>query len=225
LGYHLLSTANPYARPAEIVGIVSDARENGIDRAPLPTVYYCYSAAQPGTYFIVRTHGAPMSSADTVRRKIHEVEPLRSVFDLMPLEQHTSESLGENRMRTILLTFFAVTAVSLACVGLFGLLSYVVNLRRREVGLRIALGAERRRLLARFLMQGLTVSAAGCLAGVGVALGFSRVLAQLLYGVSAYDPPTLFGVVGAMLAVAAAGSFFPALRAARVEPMQVLRDE
>jgi ABC-type antimicrobial peptide transport system permease subunit len=125
----------------------------------------------------------------------------------------------------VLLSFFALTAVSLACIGLYGTLSYLVNRRRREVGLRLALGALRGQIVQRFLGQGLAVAALAALAGLALSLVFTRLLAGMLFGVSPRDPITLTAVVLLTLAVASVASLIPAIRAALVEPMQVLRDE
>jgi len=226
VGHHVQPvTGFGYSGPAEIVGVAGDARESGLDQAPFPTAYWCAPYAAPGTYFLVRTHNAPMTMAETVRRQIRDIEPLRSAFDFAPLEQHFSDALSENRMRTILLTFFAATALSLACVGLYGTLSYSVNVRQKEVGLRLALGALRAQIVKQFLWQGLAVCLLGCAAGFGLALAFSRVLVGLLYGVSPTDAPTLAGVILLVIAVAALASLLPSVRASRVEPMQVLREE
>ena len=174
---------------------------------------------------MVRTRGEPMAMAETLRRKIHEIEPQRSVYNFTPLEEHLSEAFSENRLRTVLLSAFAITAVSLACVGLYGMLSYFVSLRRREIGLRLALGAVRGQIRMQFLVQGLGVSLLGCLAGLGLVMAFTKVLSGMLYGVSPSDPAILAGVAAMMLAVAAASSLLPASSAARLEPMEVLRDE
>jgi ABC-type antimicrobial peptide transport system permease subunit len=113
----------------------------------------------------------------------------------------------------------------LACIGLYGTLSYNVNIRQREVGLRLALGALRSQIVKQFLWQGLAVCLLGCVAGFALAAASTRVLAGLLYGVSPSDVPTLSAVILLVLLVAAAASLLPAIRASRVEPMQVLRDE
>jgi putative ABC transport system permease protein len=186
--------------------------------------YWCANAG-PSPFYLVRTHGEPSAMAQTLRRKIHEIEPSRSVFDMVPLEQHLYDAFGENRLRAILLTLFSLTAVSLAGVGLYGTLSYFVNVRRREVGLRLALGAMRGEIVRRFLLQGLRVSFLGCIAGLCLALASTRLLAGMLYGVGASNVETFRGVALFVLIIAAAASFAPSLRAARVEPMQVLRDE
>jgi putative ABC transport system permease protein len=214
-----------YSGPAEIVGISGDARETGLDHLPVPTVYWCAPIAEPGTFFLVRTRNAPMTMAETIRRQIQDIEPQRSVYDFAPLEQHFSDALSENRLRTILLTFFAATALSLACIGLYGTLSYNVNIRQREVGLRLALGALRGQIIKHFLWQGLAVCILGCFAGFALAAASSRVLAGLLYGVSPFDVPTLSAVALIVFFVAGVASLVPAIRAAGVEPMQVLREE
>jgi len=225
IGRRLVLAANPAQRPGEITGIVGDAREMGLDREPVPTVYWCDGSLQPGTFFLVRTRNEPTSMVETIRRRIYQLEPRRSVYDLVPLAGHISEAYAQNRLRTILLVFFALTAVSLACVGLYGTLSYLVTLRRREVGLRLALGAVRTQVVRRFLMQGLRVSAAGCAAGIVLAAICTRFLAGMLYGVSPSDPMTAGTVVAGVLAVSALASLVPAVRAARVEPIEVLREE
>jgi putative ABC transport system permease protein len=224
IGRHLIPPG-PVAQPVEIRGIVGDAREQGLNKAPAPAVYACGSSSQPGTFFLVRTHGAPAGMSETIRRKIHEIEPARAVFDVTPLEEHLSDALAENRLRTVLLSFFAITAVALACIGLYGTLSYLVNTRRREVGLRLALGAMRGAIVRRFLGQGLAVAMLAALAGLALSLVFTRLLAGMLYGVSPRDPSTLAAVILLTLAVAGLASLIPAVRAARVEPMRVLRDE
>jgi ABC-type antimicrobial peptide transport system permease subunit len=206
-------------------GIVGDARERGLDHEPVPTIYYCGLIMQPGLYFLARTHGDPMMLAESIRHKLHEVAPARSVYDISPLKEHLSDAFAESRLRTVLLTFFALTAISLACVGLYGTLSYMVNIRQREVGLRLALGALRMQIMRQFLGQGMRVSLLGCIAGLGLATAFTRLLARMLFGVSPWDAVTMFGVIALVIGVSTLASLLPAVRAARVEPMRVLRDE
>jgi putative ABC transport system permease protein len=224
VGHRITVPGNSYLPPGEIRGIVGDARESGLDHEPQPTVYWCGTELQPGTFFLARTHGDPTAMTEAVRRKIHELEPMRSVYDLTPLTGHISDAYSENRLRTILLGCFAITAVSLACVGIYGTLSYLVSLRRREVALRLALGALRGQVVRQFLGVGLRTTAIGCAAGLVLAAGFARLLSGMLFGVSTTDPTTLAGVLAIILGVSAAASLIPAVRAARVEPMQALRE-
>jgi putative ABC transport system permease protein len=225
LGRHVQVPTNRFLPPGEIRGVVGDAREMGINVAPVPTVYWCVSAPDPDPFFLARTYSDPMGMAQTIRRKMHEIDPARSVFEIMPLEEHLDDAFAENRLRTVLLVFFALTAVSLASMGLYGMLSYFVSVRRRETGLRLALGALPGQILRHFLLQGLGVTLLGCIAGLGLAAALTRLLAGMLYGVSPSDATTLLGVIVMVVVLAAIASLVPAFRAARVEPMQVLRDE
>ncbi len=229
IGRHVTVVGNNFLtsnEPGEIRGVVGDAREEGMNRQPGATVYWCLGApGGPDPYYLVRTRTEPTAMAGTLRQKIQEIEPARSVFDITPLEDHIDNAFAENRLRTVLLAFFAVTAMTLACVGLYGTLSYTVNLRQREVGLRLALGALRGQIVKQFLLQGLSVTVIGCVVGWALAFASTRLLSGMLYGVSPSDPLTLVSVVLVVLFVAAAASLFPAVRAARLDPMHVLREE
>ncbi len=225
IGSHLVQPGNSYMQPSVVRGIVGDARERGLDHAPVPTVYWCGTAMQPGSYFLVRTHAAPKAMAETIRRKIHEIEPRRSVYDLAPLTDHIADALAENRLRTVLLSFFAMTAISLACVGLYGTLTYLVHVRQREVGLRLALGAVRAQIVRQFVAKGVWVSLLGCAAGMTLAGGSARLLSGMLYGVTPWDGATAAAVLSLVIGVSVAASLLPAVRAARVEPIRVLRGE
>jgi hypothetical protein len=222
---HTLRYPNPQAPPIRILGVVADAREAGIHKDPVPVLYTCGGSAQPNAVFLVRTRTDPAAMAEILRRKFREFEPTRAVYDMAPLEERLDRAFAQNRLRTVLLTSFAGTAVALACVGLYGTLSYFVSLRRREVGLRLALGAVRSRIVRHFLTRGMVVAVAGCVAGIALAASLTRLLAGMLFGVSPWDPLTLSMVVALMLAVTGVASLLPATRAAQVEPMQVLRDE
>jgi putative ABC transport system permease protein len=224
---HKLSGAvyNDFLPQGMIRGVVGDAREEGLNTQPVPTVYSCFSAPDPFPNYLVRVQGDPMAMAETIRRRIHEIEPSRSVYAFAPLQEHLDEASSENRLRTMLLTIFAATAILLACIGLYGTLSYLARLRKREVGVRLALGAMRNQIVARFLFQGLRVAVVGCAAGLALGMGLSHFIGSMLYGVSALDPATYGGVILLILLVAAVASLVPALRAARVEPVQVLREE
>jgi putative ABC transport system permease protein len=225
IGRHLVQPGNPFLSAAEISGIVGDAREAGLDHEPPPTTYWCNGSMQPGTFFLVRTRGEPTSTIAAARRKIHEILPQRSVYDLTLLTDHISDAYAENRLRTVQLACFALTAIALASIGLYGTLTYLVNVRQREVALRIALGALPGQVVRQFLRQGVLVSLLGCMAGLALAEVFTRMLSSMLYGVSATDLVTLGSVVALVSTVSVIASLLPALRAARLEPVQALREE
>jgi ABC-type antimicrobial peptide transport system permease subunit len=125
----------------------------------------------------------------------------------------------------ILLSMFALTAVSLACIGLYGTLAYLITLRHREIGLRLALGAMRSQITTRYLKQGLRVALIGCACGLVMAVASARLLSGMLYGVSSFDPKTFAGVIALVLFVAGFAALVPALRASRTDPMNALREE
>ena len=218
---HLFS--NP--PPARIVGMVGDARETGADRAPAPTVYTCFSAPNPAPWTLVRTSGDPLAMAEAIRRKISELEPQRSVYDVALLEGRMGEAYAQNRLRTWLLTLFALTALALVCAGVYGTLSYAVSLRRREVALRLALGALRRSVVHQLMTTSIRIVGASSVIGLLLALLFTQSLSTMLYGVTPTDPVTLAGVVLLVVAVACVAAFIPAARATVVQPMRALREE
>jgi putative ABC transport system permease protein len=225
IGHHLRSDAIPsFPMTGEIRGVAADAREQGINEAPMPTVYWCVSAPDPDPHYLIRTKAGPLGMADSIRRVIHGIEPGRSVFDVVSLDSQLSNSFAENRMRTLLLTLFALTAISMACVGLYATLSYLVAVRQREVGLRLALGAQRWQIAGRFLTQGLVVCLIGCACGLAFQLAAGRLLRGMLYGVSPHDTVTMLAVVGLVVLVTGSAVLFPALRAARTDPMHALRE-
>jgi putative ABC transport system permease protein len=211
--------------PTRIVGVVGDAREQGADRAPTPTVYTCFSAPTPAPWNVVRTSGDPMAMAETIRRKIHELEPQRSVYNIAPLDERIDDAYAQNRLRTTLLTFFALTALSLVCAGVYGTLSYAVSLRRREVALRLALGALRRTVVNQLMATTIRIVCTSSVVGLLLALLFTQSLSTMLYGVSPYDPTTLAGVIAVVVTVAFVAALIPAARAAFVHPMRALRED
>jgi putative ABC transport system permease protein len=227
VGSHVQEIASrPMAPSATIIGVVGDAREEGLSEPVAPTIYWCNSAPNPTPVFLVRARADNAAGlADAIRRRVHEIEPGRAVYDLASLEQRLDDTLAENRLRTVLLTSFALTAISLAAIGLYGTLSYIVSMRRREIGLRIAMGALRRTTVLGFLKQGIGVTVAGCAAGVWLSVAMGRGLADMLYGVTALDRSTLAAVLTLVIAIGALASVWPAIRAARVDPIQVLREE
>jgi putative ABC transport system permease protein len=208
-----------------IAGVVANARELGLDRDVAPTVYVCDSAPNPFPWFLVRTHAGPLTVAAAVRARFKEFEPLRSVYDLAPLEDRIGDAYAQHRARTVFLALFAGTALAVACLGVYATLNYAVGLRRREVGLRLALGARRREVIRQLVGQAMRAVVPACILGLALSVVFARILSGLLFGVSPSDPLTLASVLGIALAVGLLGALVPAVRASTIEPMRVLRDE
>lgn len=225
IGYHLKVSGFGAPDPVVIQGIVADAREQGLDRLPSPTVYFCFAAPGPVPFFLVRTAISADTFGETLRRKMKEIEPARAVFGVVPLATQLDAAYSETRLRAFGLAAFATLAVTLACVGVYGTLSYLVTSRRREVGLRLALGATQRQIVRGFFRQGMTVSVVACSVGFAASLVVTRWFSSMLYGVSPRDPVTLIAIVVLVIAGAVVASVVPSARAAHVEPMDVLRSE
>lgn len=207
-----------------IAGVVGDAREAGIDRPPVPVVYVCTTATIPPR-FLLRTSVDPMALAGDVRRRLARLEPLRSVYDIATVELRIGAGFAQQRLVTVLLAAFAVTALALACLGVYGTLSYAVSLRRREVGLRMALGAVSGNIVLQLVANAFRVVAVASVAGLALSLLFARGLSGMLYGVSPSDPVTLASVAAIVMGVAVLAAWIPAVRAAHIDPMRALRDE
>ena len=220
-----ISRIQPFPATGTIAGVVGSARERGLDREPAPTVYFCSNWANPISSFLVRARGEPATIVQQVRLKLRELEPTRAVYDIAPLDEQIDGAFAENRMRTIVLASFATTALALAALGLFGTLSYVLSLRRREVGLRMAVGARSSDIAAQFVGKALRVVGVACAAGLALSLAFGRLLQGMLIGVSPTDLRTLLTVVALVVAVGVLAALVPAARATRIEPMRVLREE
>jgi putative ABC transport system permease protein len=223
VGGTLRGGQNPWSR---VTGVVGNAREYSLTTAAGPAVYRCQANyATPALSFLLRTQADPAALVPAVREKIKQLEPLRAVYDVTPLSERIGDQYTQDRLRSMALALFAATALALACLGVYGTLSYVVSLRRREVGLRIALGAVEKDIVSQFLGRAMRVVGFGCALGLGVSLATSRLLAGMLFGVSPWDPLTLAAVVVVVTAVGAIAALIPAARASRVPPMVVLREE
>jgi ABC-type antimicrobial peptide transport system permease subunit len=174
---------------------------------------------------MLRVQGDPRSLLPLVRKTIHEVEPDLAINDIKTMETIVSESLWQRRLWGVLLSAFAASALLLGGLGLYGVMSQAVGQRTRELGVRIALGAGSRDVLALVLGEGMRLALAGTALGLLGALGLSRLLASLLFGVSGSDAPTLVGAAAVLALSALLASLLPALRASRVDPAVCLRSE
>jgi putative ABC transport system permease protein len=211
----------------EVVGVVRDVRQFELASEPKPQMYFTYAQADIflPRHLVVGTDTDPLAIAGAVRRTVWEVDAEQPVSDVSTMKDVLSESLSRERFSMLLLGLFAALALLLAAVGLYGVMSYTVAQRTREIGLRMALGAQRRDVLRLVVGQGLKLVAAGVVLGLVASLALTRLMASLLYGVSATDPATLVTISLVLVAVAALASYIPARRATRVDPLTALRYE
>ena len=220
IGHHVVMSFR-----AEIIGVVGDARERSLNQAPEPIAYACgLMPYWPDPYFIVRTDSSRGVTMAAVRDALREIEPQRAVYDAAPLTERLSKSLSQPRFNTLLLALFAGMALMLAAIGLYGMLAQFVTQRRREIGLRLALGAPRARVLAQLLGHGAIVIGAGTAIGMVAALAVARLMSTLMFGISSHDPVTFITVPVVLGTIAAAAAIVPARRAVRVDPMVALRE-
>jgi predicted lysophospholipase L1 biosynthesis ABC-type transport system permease subunit len=225
IGHAVTSPSLPSGQAAEILGIVGDVRESGLAHAVEPLIYWCgYSPYWPDPHFIVRTDPARPVSIAAIRSALLEIEPTRALYAARPLSDTLTRSVSEQRLTAILLVLFAATALLLAGMGLSGVLSQLVAARRREIGVRIALGARTAQILASVVGQAAAVAGAGIVAGVAGALVLARFMTTLVFGIATHDPLTFAVVPLVLAAVAAVAALFPAHRAATTDPMAALRD-
>jgi putative ABC transport system permease protein len=209
-----------------VVGVVGDVHAAALDAAPQPTIYVPYRQDPwPFMTFALRTTASPGTLANAVRDAIWRVDKEQPIAAVRTMDEQLSNSLTRRRFSVTLLTAFGVVAVSLAAIGLYGVLAFVVAQRRREIGLRMALGARARDVITDVLGQGMRLALVGVAAGIGLALAGTRLLRSLLYGTSPTDAVTYVAVATLLVIVAAGASFVPALRASRVDPLTALRDE
>jgi putative ABC transport system permease protein len=225
---HRLKIINPEQSPEwrMIVGVVEDIAYRGLQEDSQPTVYTPF-AQTPffWLYVMVRSTGDFESIARTLQRVVPAVHPSLTAASIRPMSEVMAQGVAEPRFNMLLVSAFAVLALLLASIGIYGVIAYSVAQRTQEIGVRMALGAAGRDVLRLVLADGLRVSIAGVVLGVAASLAVTRVMASLLVGVSPRDPLTL--VVGAslLLLVAAVASYVPALRASRVNPGTALRGQ
>jgi putative ABC transport system permease protein len=174
---------------------------------------------------VIRAAGDPATVAGAAAKTIAAIDPAQAVYDVQTLEQSLADSIAPRRFNLLLLGAFAAAALLLAVVGIYGVMSYAVTQRTHEVGVRMALGAGRTQVVRMIVRQGLLVSFAGMAAGVGAAIGLTRLIRSMLYEVGPGDPWTFVGVCAILGAAVAAACWIPARRAAAVDPMVALRYE
>ena len=217
-------------RGIEIIGVTGDAKYVNLRERVPPTAYLHIpqlpQAASPGgVTFEVSSAVPPMSLVPQVRSLLQTVDSRLTATDVKTLAEQVDESLYQEKLVSTLSSFFAVLALVLACIGLYGIMSYAVARRTNEIGIRMALGAESYRILRMVLREAVALVMLGIVIGVAAALAASRLIGTMLYGLKPTDPVTLLAAVGVMAVVAVLAGYIPARRAASVDPMVALRRE
>jgi predicted permease len=211
-----------------VIGVARDVRQRGLER-PAGTELYVsldqHGVSPPSMNVVMRTTLPPAALSGTIERVVREVDAAVPVVRLRDMDSVFAESIRRPKLLAQLLGAFAGLALLLAAIGTYGVLSYMVTERRREIGIRVALGADRSHVLTQIMKQGLQVTALGITIGLAGALALNRLIASLLFGVQPTDTVTIAFVIATITAVAVVASWLPAWRASRVDPNIVLRDE
>jgi putative ABC transport system permease protein len=222
VGKHL----NVWGSSREIVGVVGEAKYGSPSDKPTPVAYLPYTQMTwSGMTLFVRSSLAPEELTPSIRNEIQAIDKDQPVYDVKLLEQSLSESTAPRRYTSLLLAAFAALALTLAAVGLYGVMAYTVAQRTHEIGVRVALGAQRADVLKLVLRQGMTLVLIGTAVGLVAAVSLTRLMENLLYGVSATDPATFVAIVLLLTGVSLLACYIPARRATKVDPMIALRYE
>ena len=210
----------------EIVGVVGDVHHRNLWQATDPECYVPYDQAALGAMsIVVRAQGDPMNLLPSIREQVRALDTELPIYKARDLRDYVSDSVAQRRFTSLLVSVFAAAGLVLATVGLFGLISYSVERRRIEIGIRIAVGAEKSDIIGMVLRSGVTLALAGILIGLAGTLALSGVLKSQLFGVTATDPLTFIGVAIGLIAVATAACYIPGWRAASADPLVALRNE
>jgi putative ABC transport system permease protein len=210
----------------EVIGVVSDVKLNGVNM-DTPLQSYLPLAQEParGPALVVRAEGDPMMLAASVEQTIHSIDKDLPVFNIRSMDQLLGNAIAQQRLTMVLLAGFAVVALVLAAVGIYGVISYSVSQRTQEIGIRLALGAQTRDVLKLVVGQGMLLALIGVVLGLGASLALTQLMKSLLFGVSAADPATYIAIALLLTSVALLACYLPARRATKVDPMTALRYE
>jgi predicted permease len=214
------------AKEADIIGVVGDVRNDGLDVAPPPRVYESilqHPSVRPAVFLRARADIDVKATKEALTRIVHSINPELPVFNVRTMADLMSASMARRKFSLVLMSVFAVSALLLAALGIYGVMAFVVSQRAQEFGIRLALGAKPRNILGLAFRPGLMLTATGTIVGLGASLVVTRLMSSLLFGVAASDPMT-FAVVPVLLGIVTmAACFIPARRATRVSPMEVLK--
>jgi putative ABC transport system permease protein len=216
---------DPDAEKLAVVGVVADVKYDGLDNRPEPTIYVPYKQALwwRSMYMVMRTSGDPLSHVAAVRSAVAAIDPQIPLAEVRTMERLIGESVAEPRYRALLLSAFGALALVLASAGIYGVMSYTVNQRRRETGVRLALGATSADVMRLVIRDGMRLAIIGVACGIVLALISTRVLSSMLFGVSPLDPLTFGSMALFLTAVGLLACMLPARRASRTDPMTAIR--
>ena len=208
----------------EVVGVIADVLQRDPSQPPVPQLFVPYAQRSARSIrFVVRAAGDPMAQLPAIRSLLREIDPGLPLLAARPLAELVTESVARPRFYMSLLVLFAAVSLALAATGIFGVMSYAVSQRSREISIRMALGASTGAMLGRIVSHGLMLASAGAVIGIGAAFALGRVIQGQLFGVPLFDPLTIVAVVSVLMISAAAATFLPARRAARLDPAGALR--
>jgi predicted permease len=232
LAHRLFGTENPIGRQLhfknavwEIVGVVGSVRRFALDYGETPEIYFAQTYFPWSVCVVIRSKVPPTALANNIRLAIHGVDPDLPIADFRTLNEAVSGTLQTRKIMLVLLGIFSATALVLACIGIYGVISYSVAQRTREMGIRMALGADSWQVVSLVLKQGLRLVAIGLGIGIAASFGAGILIANQLYDVSSSDPVVMLAVVLVLCLVALLASWLPARRASRVNPSTALRAE
>jgi putative ABC transport system permease protein len=209
----------------KIVGVVGNAREEGYSHPIEPIVYSCgFLRWLPDSDFLIQTAGQPATLARAAREAVHAIDPGRAVYSVQPLADALSGTLSQNRFRTGLVGAFSVIALTLAAIGLYGVMTYMVSQRTREYGIRLAFGASPATIAVEIIRSASVLAVAGGAVGLMLAAMASRVLGALISGVGPTDPVTYLSAAGVLFGAALVACLSPGWRAMSVDPIEALRN-
>jgi predicted permease len=226
LGQHVRMGPNPSGPWTTIIGVIGDVRHGGLEELPQPEMYITYQQGAPlGPFIVLRTSSDPALLAETVRAEARRIDKNMPIYEMRTMSALRSQAVSTRRFVLLIVGAFGVLALGLAAIGVYGVMSLIVSERAREVGVRLALGAEPSQLLRMIVGQAAKLAAIGVAIGLVIAVPLAPLLDSQLYGIQSFDPATFVSVPIALLLIAALAAMVPARKAMSIDPLAALRIE